>query len=101
MFNQYNTGYNFPRQQSVKRVPKYMVYNMIAMYVSQAFNIRVAKVEKIDEAPDTLKHSCLYTGVTALPKQMYSLQSDMGVIQIPFYVCSVCGNLYVYQNFYE
>lgn len=100
MFNQY-TGYGYPSQQSVKRVPKYQVYNMIALYVYQVYQTQVKQVIKLDEVPDGLRHSCLYTGITFLPKQFYSLQSDIGLIQIPYYFCSVCGNLYIYQNFYE
>lgn len=81
------------------RVPKYQVYDAIALYVMQSTGVGVKQMQKIKEAPDAFRHSCVQTGITILQRNVYRLQSGGTIVQIPFYFCTSCGKLFIFSEF--
>lgn len=90
----------YPEQQ-FRRIPKAEVYQAIQTHCCQQTGVPVSIMEKIDEFPDKLRHSCLNTGVTELQQYTWNVQSEYGVIDVPFYFCKACGKLFVSNTVYD
>lgn len=94
-------GYNDP--QAIPR---------IISDISKREQMHVTNVERLgiteeDGFPQTLRHSCVQTGVAQLHKSNLSYTLDASsVLEVPYYTCSKCGKVYiprklerrVYQN---
>lgn len=94
--------YNFyGRQVGVCKIPKNQVYRYIADEVTRVTRVPVTKINKIQEVPNALRHSCPRTGIVFLQKFEYSVPTPSGVILVPYYFCSMCGTLFIYSEFYD
>ena len=48
------------------------------------------------DLPEVIRHSCKFTGITLLDKNMYSVPiDDFSSANLPYYYCGACGKLYV------
>ena len=75
-------------QQMPPKIPKYRMVELLSQCV-----------EKIHEAPDTIRHSCVPMGITTLQRYVFTAQSGWDTLQIPFYFCPQCGKLFMYQDY--
>ena len=89
-YSAYNQGMNY----SVPKLTKGQIIDNLSGYVYNQTGVLVSKVEKIEEMPQTLRHSCVYTGVITLNKFTYSYASPQGYVDLPFFFCDKCGKLY-------
>lgn len=83
-----------------RRYTKREIYQMIQMACYQSTGVNVSSVIKIEDAVPQLRHSCLYTGVCFLPQYVWQVPTDTSVINIPYYFCTKCGKLFIYNNIY-
>lgn len=86
-------------QQMPPKLPKYRILEMLSQYVQANTGMAVQCVEKIHEAPDMIRHSCVPMGITTLQRYVFTAQSGWDMLQIPFYFCPQCGKLFVYQDY--
>lgn len=94
--------YNSYRQQpAMSKIPKNQVYRYIADEATRVTRVPVTKINKIQEVPNTMRHSCPRTGIVFLQKFEYSVPTPTGVISVPYYFCSMCGTLFIYSEFYD
>lgn len=91
----------YQQDMPFRRIPRAEVYQAIQMYCCQQTGTPVSIMEKIEEFPDKLRHSCLNTGVVELEQYNWKVPSDYGEIGVPFYFCPVCGKLFVSNNIYD
>lgn len=95
---------NFNEQQvsqTIKRFTKSEVYQAIQMDCYNKTGVMVSSVVKIEDCPNTLRHSCFLTGVTFLPQYIWQVPTDTGFVNVPYYFCSKCGKLFVYNHIYD
>ena len=88
-------------QPKINRFSKSEVYNAIQCNCYNQTGITVSTMVKIDEFPDTLRHSCFNTGVTFLQQYIWQVPSEFGYIDVPYYFCPQCGKLFVYNHIYD
>lgn len=77
-------------------------YNMLACvknYISDRHNIMISSVEYIGEVPVMIRHSCPQTGIAQLPRQIAVLYLEGYQMEVPYFVCEVCGKAYIYKDF--
>lgn len=86
-------------QQMPPKIPKYRMVELLSQYVQMNTGMAVQCVEKIHEAPDTIRHSCVPMGITTLQRYVFTAQSGWDTLQIPFYFCPQCGKLFMYQDY--
>lgn len=86
-------------QQMPPKIPKYRMLELISQYVQINTGMAVQCVEKIHEAPDMIRHSCVPMGITTLQRYIFTAQSGWDTLQIPFYFCPQCGKLFIYQDY--
>lgn len=82
----------------VTRLQRHALQDMISQYLYQNCGIRVSCFERIDEFPETLRHSCVDTGITFLQKNVYTLPQGFDVQSVPVYFCQCCGKVYLPAN---
>ena len=91
-----NIGY-----QGIKRVSKQEVYNAIAYQVQNSTGVCVSNIIKLDDTPSQIRHCCVGGGISILSAYTFNVPSPFGVVSVPYYFCSTCGNLYIFSNFYD
>lgn len=75
------------------------IANDVGVNSMQRGGVGVSQIVKIDECPDSVRHACMMGGISWLPKNIYSVQTEYGVLQIPYYFCLTCGKLFIYNDF--
>lgn len=90
-------GYPQMNGMYMQRPNKAMIIQALHMYVSQNFGRPPMITTKIEEEPDTIRHACIYHGISRLPKYTFPIP-EFGV-SIPFYFCKSCGKLYYPRDF--
>lgn len=93
--------FNYNQMPVQKRYSKAEIYQAIQQYCYQQTGVVVTNMVRIDDSVSNLRHSCLTTGVTYLPKYIWQVPSEMGVIEVPYYFCPQCGKLFVYNHIYD
>lgn len=73
--------------------------NEVGLHSANTGGSAVTQIVKIEECPDTMRHACVYRGISRLPKSIYNVQTDCGILSIPYYFCNTCGKLYIYNDF--
>lgn len=95
-------GFNFQNNQCpVPRLTKTEVVNYVSQYCQANTGVAVNKVQKIDDAPSSLRHSCVATGIALLPRCCLQLTAPSGVLQVYFYFCAKCGKLYIVDDYMQ
>lgn len=89
MFNTFFSGGRLTKAQIIEYV-KNEVYATYGVYPET--------VIYIEEVPEIIRHSCVNTGITTLPRRMTCINTQDGVLDVPYFVCPVCGKLYVYRE---
>lgn len=72
----------------------------VSLRVMGTYGRPVVTVKKLEQLPESgvLRHSCIYTGVIGLNKEVFA--SDDGARQYAsYYYCPLCGKLYLYKGF--
>ena len=85
-------GYGYPR------VNKAMVLQEIQNYVFNMTRVPVAKVIKLDELDNKFRHACVQVGDVSFLDVNYFPVPMLG-INVAFYFCTACGNLYIQKDF--
>lgn len=88
-------------QQQFRKFSKAEVIQAIQVYCYQQTGVSVSNVVRLEETPSQLRHSCLTTGVTQLNQYNWTVPTEYGSVQVPFYFCEKCGKLYVYNHIYD
>lgn len=88
-------------QQTIKKYSKSEIIEAIQIYCFQMTNSQVSSVVRLEDFENTLRHSCVYTGVTFLPQYIWKVPSEYGVVEVPYFFCPLCGKLYVYNHIYD
>lgn len=81
----------------VTKYSKAQIYQLIRECVYANTKVWVQQEEKIGEQPSLLRHACAGLGVVGLAPYYYTLPQTN--VQVPFYFCTVCGKLYLPQEF--
>lgn len=101
MFNLF--GNNFNMQQQYDQIPKSYTKSAIIAAVSKyCYNqtgVAVTKTEKVEECPTSIRHACLNGGIRFLPQYYLTLPSVSGNITVYFYFCTLCGKLFIFNDF--
>lgn len=87
-------GFNQNMNIGIPKLTKGQVIDNLSTYVFNQTGVLVSKVEKIEEMPQTLRHSCVATGVVTLGQFIFTYPSPQGYINLPFFFCNKCGKLY-------
>lgn len=106
--NWYNNGYNvnqanynvnsgYPQQEKTVHLQRHLLQDIISQYL-MSYGIQVSAFEKIDEFPESLRHSCVNTGITFLSRNEYTLPQGYDVSSVPVYFCNQCGKVYLPQD---
>ena len=74
-------------------VKKRDVTEMLKDYIFQNTGVYVSNIIKIEDEPDTLRHCCIQSGISNLPKNNFFVYGTD--ISTTFYFCKTCGNLYL------
>ena len=90
MYQQQMFGYN----TGIPKLSRGQIIDNLSGYVYSQCGIYVSRVEKIDEIPQALRHSCVATGISYLQQLFYSYPSPSGMVTLPFFFCNKCGKLY-------
>lgn len=84
------------------RYTRTQVVEAIANYCANYSGKMISQIVNIEETPDNIRHSCIDTGITFLPKMEWSVPcEDIPNLTLPFYFCSCCGKLFVYRHLYD
>ena len=73
--------------------------NELSVFSVNNGGVAVSTMVKIDESPEVLRHACVNGGISHLQRQIYSCQTPVGVVQVPYFFCGICGKLFVYNDF--
>ena len=80
-------------QQS--RMSKTTILEGLKNSVQNSTGVFVTKVERIDDLPQTIRHSCHLTGVCLLNRATMYIPIGNTAVEVPYCFCNVCGTLYV------
>ena len=64
-------------------------------YVQNGTGVFVTKVEKVDDLPQTIRHSCHLTGVCLINRATMYIPVGTYAVEVPYCFCTACGKLYV------
>lgn len=81
------------------RINKNQIVQHVIRTAESMYNVRISNVTYIEEVPECIKHSCPLTGVAILLREISLIHLGFTSIEIPFFVCRVCGKLYIYKNY--
>lgn len=104
MFNLFGNNFNMQQQQQqYNQIPKSYTKSAIIAAVSEyCYNqtgVAVTKTEKVEECPTSIRHACLNGGIRFLPQYYLTLPSVNGNITVYFYFCTLCGKLFIFNDF--
>lgn len=77
------------------RITKRGLLDYVKCYASNETRCPVTEVVHIDRMPYTLKHSCPQTGISILPQRIAQVNIGCTILEIPYFMCGICGKLYV------
>lgn len=90
-YNYFNyEGVNKPR-----RVTKSMLIDETIYRVQNMYNVQVTNTVRLSETAQSIRHSCIYTGISILPMYTLQIATDYGYIDVYYYFCVSCGKLYI------
>lgn len=78
-----------------RRLTKAEILTMVQYQAQIRYNCCPMTTIKIQETRDCIRHSCPQTGIVLLPMEVAQIESDYGMIEIPYYMCQTCGKLYI------
>ena len=79
------------------RYTRPQIIQVLRDYCTNSTGVYISKEEKIDEAPQLLRHACAEAGISQLSMYEFPVQA-MG-ISVPFYFCKACGKLFYMKDF--
>lgn len=88
-------GYNGGGVYKPRKLTKAEILENVKYQAQVRYNCCPSNVVKIQETRDLIRHSCPATGIVLLPMEIAQIESDYGLIEIPYYMCQICGKLYV------
>lgn len=94
----YGMNYQAVNGVGYPRVNKAMILQEIQNYVFNMTKVPVAKVIKLDELDNKFRHACVQVGDVSFLDVNYFPVPMLG-INVAFYFCTACGNLYIQKDF--
>lgn len=90
-----NFGYNGGGAYKPRKLTKAEILENVKYQAQVRYNCLPTNVVKIQETREYIRHSCPATGIVLLPMEIAQIESDYGIIEVPYYMCQICGKLYV------